>query len=432
MQALLSFEQAPPLNAPLRFFLTAPLFGVIAGLLLLLEGEGVLLSRWSPSALALTHLLTLGFMLQIMIGALIQVLPVVAGANLKHPRFLAQLVHATLSLGALLLAAGFVFAINPALHAGAALLVFSVGFFLLSAIRALHGVPSSSPTIRGIKLALFGLFGTVLLGVFLLVALRQGTTFSLVALTELHAGWGLGAWSAVLLAAVAYVVVPMFQLTPGYPARPAWWFSIGMTGLLVLWSLAVWLDVDLLIRLAKGLLALSGMAFCALTLRLQSRRRRAKSDATSRYWKLGMISTFLALSMMLTAAISPALGGLEAWSFCFAVLLIAGGIFSFMIGMLYKIVPFLAWLHLQYLGKGQVTAPTMNKLLPDSAMQRQFYAHQCGIVLLFLAAVFPEWGARLAGLGLMLSLLWLEFNLLAVVRRYRNFASEIAGSLVPG
>ena len=81
MQALLSFEQAPPLNAPLRFFLTAPLFGVIAGLLLLLEGEGVLLSRWSPSALALTHLLTLGFMLQIMIGALIQVLPVVSGEN---------------------------------------------------------------------------------------------------------------------------------------------------------------------------------------------------------------------------------------------------------------------------------------------------------------------------------------------------------------
>ena len=34
MKALLSFDKAPPFAAPLRFFLTAPLFGVLAGVLL--------------------------------------------------------------------------------------------------------------------------------------------------------------------------------------------------------------------------------------------------------------------------------------------------------------------------------------------------------------------------------------------------------------
>ena len=33
MQALLSFDKAPPFAAPLRFFLTAPLFALAAGLL---------------------------------------------------------------------------------------------------------------------------------------------------------------------------------------------------------------------------------------------------------------------------------------------------------------------------------------------------------------------------------------------------------------
>jgi len=81
MQALLSFAQAPPFAAPFRFFLTAPLFAMLAGMLLLWTGPGLLASRWTPAALALTHLITVGFLLQVMLGAMIQILPVVAGAK---------------------------------------------------------------------------------------------------------------------------------------------------------------------------------------------------------------------------------------------------------------------------------------------------------------------------------------------------------------
>ncbi len=64
-------------------------------------------SRWMPSVLAATHMLTLGFMMEVMLGALIQMLPVVAGANLAKPLLLARIVHGGLTLGVLLLAAGF-------------------------------------------------------------------------------------------------------------------------------------------------------------------------------------------------------------------------------------------------------------------------------------------------------------------------------------
>ena len=107
MQALLSFDQSPPLSAPVRFFLTAPLYLVLAGLLAVFEGEALLASRWTPVALAMTHLLTLGFMLQVMLGALIQILPVLAGANLPRPLLVAGLLHPVLNLGTLLLVAGF-------------------------------------------------------------------------------------------------------------------------------------------------------------------------------------------------------------------------------------------------------------------------------------------------------------------------------------
>jgi len=88
----MSFESAPPYTAPLRFFLTAPLFAVLAGLLIAFEGPDIFVSRWMPAVLAVTHLLTLGFMLQMMLGALIQILPVVAGANLPRPLLLATIV----------------------------------------------------------------------------------------------------------------------------------------------------------------------------------------------------------------------------------------------------------------------------------------------------------------------------------------------------
>ena len=99
MQALLSYEQSPPLAAPFRFFLTAPCCGVLAGLLLIVYGEDALVMRWTPAALALTHAVTAGLMLQAMLGALIQILPVVVGVNLAAPGALARRVHALSILG---------------------------------------------------------------------------------------------------------------------------------------------------------------------------------------------------------------------------------------------------------------------------------------------------------------------------------------------
>ncbi len=66
MQPTLSFEQAPPISVPYRFFLTAPLFGAVAGLVLAWFGPAALESRWSPGALAMTHLIVVDFMLQVM------------------------------------------------------------------------------------------------------------------------------------------------------------------------------------------------------------------------------------------------------------------------------------------------------------------------------------------------------------------------------
>jgi len=429
MQALMSFESAPPYAAPLRFFLTAPLFAVLAGLLIAFEGPDIFVSRWMPAALAVTHLLTLGFMLQMMFGALIQILPVVAGANLPRPLLVATIVHAGLSIGALLLVAGFYFGVPILLSGAAGLLALTVIVFLAAVLRALIGVPSTSPTIRGLKLAMFALAVVVSLGVVMAQALAHGWALPLPMLTDLHAGWGLGGWAGVLLAAIAYVVVPMFQLTPGYPAQPSWWYPVAMLALLLLWSGAVLADLPGLVRFSQALAALAGLAFVGLTLRLQGKRRRARADVTYRYWQLGLVSSVFALFMLLTVAIWPAAAELQGWTVIFGILLIPGGFLAFIIGMLYKIVPFLTWLHLQNLGQAKVPAPNMNNLLPTVNMERQMKAYAVAVVLLLAAALQPEWLSRLAGIAFSVACGWLWLNLLGVMRRYAEHKADIKAKL---
>lgn len=433
MQALMSFESAPPFSAPLRFFLTAPLFAFLAGVLIVIEGPGIFASRWMPATLALTHLLTVGFMLQMMLGALIQILPVVAGANLSRPLLVAGWVHAGLTLGTLLLASGLYFSQPVLLGASGWCLGLSVGLFLLAAIQALIGVPSTSPTIRGLKLALLGLGVVVSLGVVMVSALAYGWPLPLPIMADLHAGWGLGGWAGILLAAIGYVVVPMFQLTPGYPARSSWWFPIVMVALLLIWTCGVILDQASVIRLAQAGAAANGLAFAVITLRLQGKRRRARPDVTYRYWQVGLASTIFALFMLFTVALWPSLADLPGWPLVFGILLIAGGFLSFIIGMLYRIVPFLTWLHLQNLGQAKVPAPNVNKILPSKSMNRQMVCYALAIGLLVLAAFLPEPLSRFAGGAYALACAWLWVNLLQAVWCYRQHQKLIQEKLLtPG
>lgn len=131
MQVGLSFDQAPPIAVPYQFFLAAPGFGVIAGMLLVWTGDAALASRWTPEALALTHLIALGFMLQAMSGALFQFIPVAVGGNVWRPQRVASLLQPLLLLATLLLVGGFLLHRPAWLAAAAPLFLLAIGGFVV-------------------------------------------------------------------------------------------------------------------------------------------------------------------------------------------------------------------------------------------------------------------------------------------------------------
>jgi hypothetical protein len=79
--------------------------------------------------------------------------------------------------------------------------------------------------------------------------------------------------------------------------------------------------------------------------------------------------------------------------------------------MLYKIVPFLIWLHLQSCRAGREPLPSVKEILPEQAMRKQFWSFVVALALLLGAVLWPEALARPAGLAFFLCSGWLCFNL---------------------
>ena len=57
----LSLDQAPPISIPFRFFLSAPIFGVLLGFVFLFSPYLDITNQYTPIAIASVHLFTLGY-----------------------------------------------------------------------------------------------------------------------------------------------------------------------------------------------------------------------------------------------------------------------------------------------------------------------------------------------------------------------------------
>lgn len=426
LQPGLSFDQAPPILVPFRFFLSAPLFGLLAALLALWYGPSLMDSRWQPSVLALTHLMTLGFLGLAMVGAMMQMLPVVAGSPVAHPVGVARAIHVLLLPGILLLVGGFLLGTYWPMRL--AMLLLGAGFLVFVAAVGLSLLRASSanPTVVGMRVAVAALVATATLG--LTLASNYGWDWWLinrVQLTNLHLTWGLLGWVGLLVVGVSYQVVPMFQLTPAYPKPLTRWLSLALFGLLLLWSATLLLpDEEMQDRtaLATGLAAAGGFAvFAATTLRLQLQRRRKQSDVTLLFWRFGMACLLLALALGIGGQMVPTLAKAQSDNFMLAFLLIAGFAVSVVNGMLYKIVPFLIWFHLQSQLMGVAKVPNMKQIMPEPGMRRQMWLHFAAVPVLALSALWPPL-IYLAALLFGASMIWLEFNLLSAFRIYRQNA----------
>lgn len=391
----LSLDQAPPFSAPLRFFLTAPLFMVAIGILLMLFDPTLALTRHSLESIVLIHALALGFASMVMVGALTQMLPVLAGV--KYPKALefATLVHFAFLIGIALFLYGYYFYQPEFILVASLLLLLSLGVFAVTTLVLLLKARAATATIWAMRLSTLAFLLTILLGAHLLASHGLGTMgerHGVLAVMHLSAG-GIG-WMLLLIIGVAFQVVPMFWVTSVFSSFCQKFvvpLSFGLVLLIALDQTALamlpgWL-LGILLFIPMG-------SFSLTTIRKLRTRKRKLPDVAINYWMLSMVS-LLASGIVLIA--HHAIGiNLESPLF---ILFGFGFVASVITGMLYKIVPFLAWFHLT--SQGIMEVPTIREMIPQTRIQWQWRLYLGALTLLLLSPLLTE---LLKPAGLLLSL----------------------------
>jgi len=214
----------------------------------------------------------------------------------------------------------------------------------------------------------------------------------------------------------------MLQMTPAYPKPMVRYFGAAVLALLVAWSAALWAGDGrwgaLAVACAVALAAAYAL-FAVATLALQRRRRRRLPDVTLDFWRVGMASLVLACIAWSARVALPG-----AWPESVDLLVGVLAMFGFagfvISGMLYKIMPFLAWFHLQSRCGPGVLAPNMKKILPDASQRLQFRSQVLALALLCAATLRPGVFVHAAALALGATALLLGANMLTIVRAYRD------------
>jgi len=408
----LSTDQAPPISAPLRFFLTAPLFGIFAGVLIFLSDSQTLMSRYSLDSIVATHAITIGFLAFVMLGAMTQMLPVLAGAKMPKVEFVTKYSYILLLSGTLSMLFGLLFGIN--ILSIFAFFGLGAGFLMLLVATAisLKSVVNFNATVKGITTSMVFAFATVFMGLYLLygyITNDISSTHYIVA--NVHSVWAIFGFGVILIIGVAFQVLPMFYVAPKFKKfckrRVVWLIS---TGLLLWLFFNIYYEQYALV--AKIWIALFIWAFATTVWLKLNKRKRPISDVTVWYWRAASI--FLTLGSFL-------------WIFdeyfkneyvVMVAILIGGGfILSIMIGMMYKIIPFLVWFHLN--GMGYMSIPTMNEMINKKSSTFQFVFFILSLVGFVFSFYYYDF-LKISAVFFTLSMIILEFNMIEPMLIYNK------------
>jgi len=370
----LSLNQAPPASIPFRFFLTAPLFGILIGLVFFFYPLESIIDQYSPVAIAVVHLFTLGMLAMIIFGAMQQMMPVLAGAVIKQPVLFGNIVHISLTLGTLLFSASFLFSNKLLLTIGAISLSISFFVFFSNAIYLLFKVKYLTSTVNAMRI--FSICGiiTAILGLYLATDYINGSLgtqhFNFV---NSHATFGLFGFGVILIMGVAFQVIPMFYVALDFPRYIQ--NKIPILILIFILALVGFFFLGLDIYVLKVILSSMFILFSVYGLNSLNNRRRPVFDVTLWFWK---VSLYMFIISMLNWLFIP-----QDSMFTLAILFGLGFLYSLLQGMMYKIIPFLAWFHLS--SKGHMTIPTMREMIKEDFIKLQFFIFMASILFFLLA-----------------------------------------------
>ncbi|HVQ77991.1 MAG TPA: hypothetical protein VMT79_20930 [Candidatus Binatia bacterium] len=368
---------------PLGYLLTAAVAFVLAASGTMWLAPDLAGHYYHPRVVALAHTVTLGWITLTIMGASLQLIPVVLERPLWSER-LARWQYGVLVVGMAGMISHFYTATWPGLAAAAVVVAAGTGLYIVNVAASMRGLPAWSFTARPMGLALAGLALTLVFGLTLAADriwhFLPGQFFPTI---HAHFHLALLGWIAPMVIGVAARVYPMFLMAP--PPR-------GWPGMLQLWGLAVGVPVLTLGLLAAPALVAPGVLAVGAAVaghvvwvaRMAGQRERTALD-----WGLRFVlvaTGFLAIAAILGVGLAcGVLSGPRA-GLAYAAAALGGWVSLTIVGMLLKIVPFLVWYRVYAPRVGRGPVPTLAALSAPSLEAAAFVLLAAGMAALTAAA----------------------------------------------
>ena len=398
--------QAAAVRLPLCFVLTGVLSLLVSGGVLLAQPDLLAMYHYTPHLIAITHLFVLGFICSIVMGAMYQLVPVTLETQLfseKTVKFQFA-AHVIGFVGMVWAFWNFNMAMvgifGSVLTLGVGLFVFNLGYTLAKVKRW--------NTIKfGITSALLWLSATVAAGLFV-TASKFWTFFAFQPLAAMHAHAHLGVVGVfvLMIVTVSYKLVPMFTLSELQSERRAWasvaLINIGLVGIFI--TVLFQEPFKPLFSLVTiGGFILYGWEMVAI---LRARNRRVL-DWGMRYFltAIGLLLPLSILALALTWSGLPVNAVTMQLESVYGLLGMIGLVGLAILGMLYKIVPFLVWFHSYSRHIGRAKVPALADMYSVPLQIAGFWTFLTGLAGLSVATAWShaagiQWGGGLLVLSL--------------------------------
>ncbi len=406
MQGMMAGNRGVPLSVPLPFLLTGACAAALFGILLPWILPQALQAPDFPRVLALVHIVTLGWLTMTIMGASLQLIPVIVVAPLRGVRF----IHWQYPLfvgGVLLLVSGFWWMLPWLLITGGSLIILAVIHHV-----GVIGVTLARATKRPLTVYFLGaslLYLCIVVGLGLTAALNFQFGFLTTGVDQLlltHITLGLVGWLSSTLIGVSYTLIRLFALAHSHDDRlgrivfPL--LNISIIGLACGFTFS-----EFLLIIASGILLTATVWLFAYDYWRMLRVRHRKLLDVTQYHAIAAVLYF-ALVVPLGVLVTLFHWQQPALLAILVLLTFVGWLGQSTIGYLYKIVPFLIW-HKRYgplVGRQKV--PLMRDMIHQRWAMLSFWLINVGLLGTALSALFTwvllsQIAAGVMGAGLVVA-----------------------------
>jgi len=374
--------------------------------------------HFQPKLLSFAHIAVLGWATMIIMGAMTQLVPVILETSLWSLRVARWVLWIFLSGVYGIAGHLYLFAMKGhGMSSAAATAYMAVLLFVINIALTIRKVKEINITVAHIIAALFYL--TIVTTIGLLLGINLGTPFikgNHLRYLSLHAALGFTGWFSMVIMGVSYKLLPMFTLSYSYRTRPGWWAFWLVNGGILGITVEFILNRPLY---SAALIAIGLFMFSYQVLLIMGGRMRKALDLGLRHALLAYVYIPVAALLGLYIAFTHEIPAIrQRFVLVYGFTVIFGCITLLVIGMMYKIVPFLVWFHKYSEKVGKEKVPLLKDMFSERIGHVQFWFINVALPTVIVGLSMENQTIVAGGLAtLFISSLLFGYNMFTVFTR---------------